>query len=84
MDGFVATQAGEPSGEFLLSRFIITCCVADATETQVRVVDVPAGSARANAWVQVTGKIYPLGSQVILDATGVKPIPRPANPYLTG
>ena len=84
MDGFVATQPGEPSGEFFLSRFIITCCVADATETQVRVVDVPAGSAQANAWVQVTGRIYPLGSQVIIDATGVKPIPRPANPYLTG
>lgn len=84
MDGFVATQPGEPSGEFFLSRFIITCCVADATETQVRVVDVPAGSARLNAWVQVTGRIYPLGSQVIIDATGVKPIPRPASPYLTG
>jgi putative membrane protein len=84
MDGFVATQSGEPSDEFLLSRFIITCCVADATETQVRVVDVPAGSAQLNAWVQVTGRIYPLGSQVIVDATSVKPIPRPADPYLTG
>ncbi|MEA2520569.1 MAG: putative rane protein [Actinomycetota bacterium] len=84
MQGFVAFQPGEQSGEFLLSRFIITCCVADATETQVRVVDVPAGSAQANAWVQVTGRIYPFGSQVIIDAMSVKPIPRPADPYLTG
>ncbi|MEP7059637.1 MAG: TIGR03943 family protein [Actinomycetota bacterium] len=84
MVGFVATQPGEPSTEFMLSRFIITCCVADATETQVRVVDVPAGSARPNAWVQVTGRIYALGSQVIIDMTSMKPIPRPADPYLTG
>jgi putative membrane protein len=84
MDGFVATNPGEPSDEFLLSRFIITCCVADATETQVRIVDVPAGSAQPDQWVEVTGRIYPLGSQVIVDATAVKPIPRPADPYLTG
>ncbi len=84
MDGFVATQPGEPAGEFFLSRFIITCCVADATETQVRVVDVASGSVQPNQWVEVTGRIYPLGGQVIIDATGVKPIPRPANPYLTG
>jgi putative membrane protein len=84
MDGFVATEPGEKSDEFLLSRFIITCCVADATETQVRVVDVPAGSTQPNEWVLVTGRIYALGSQVIIDATSVKQIPRPATPYLTG
>ena len=41
--------------EFLLTRLIITCCVADATIAQVRVVGVPPGKFASNDWVNVTG-----------------------------
>jgi putative membrane protein len=82
-DGLVTNEPGAGPGEFLLTRFIITCCVADATVAQVKVVDAPAGRMADNTWVRVTGKLYPLGSEVLVDATGVTPIPAPAQPYLT-
>ena len=61
----------------------MTCCVADATTAQVRVVNVPPGKFQTNDWVQVRGPIYPLGKQVIVNATSVEEVARPAGPYLT-
>ena len=81
--GFVVRQADTPADEILLTRYIVTCCVADATIAQVRVVDVPAGRFSTDQWVQVTGRIYPLGREVIVDATSVVGVPRPTKPYLT-
>ena len=71
-----------PPDEILLTRYIITCCVADATIAQVRVVDVPAGTFQQDQWVTVTGLIYPLGREIIVDAKDVAGIPRPSRPYL--
>jgi uncharacterized repeat protein (TIGR03943 family) len=82
-DGFVNRFADTPADEILLTRFIVTCCVADATIAQVRVVDVPAGTFEQDQWVRVTGRIYPLGREVLVDATDVVVIPRPSKPYLT-
>lgn len=82
-DGLVTNEPGAGPGEFLLTRFIITCCVADATIAQVKVVDAPAGAFTDNQWVSVTGKIYPLGSDILIDASDVHPIPAPQHPYLT-
>jgi putative membrane protein len=82
-EGLVTTDPGAGPGEFLLTRFIITCCVADATIAQVKVVDGPPGQLPDNSWVRVTGKLYPLGSEVLIDASEVTPIPQPAQPYLT-
>jgi uncharacterized membrane protein YcgQ (UPF0703/DUF1980 family) len=61
----------------------VTCCVADATIAQVRVVNVPAGRFGEDQWVRVNGPIYPLGRDVIIDATDVVGIPAPSRPYLT-
>ena len=81
--GIVTRYADTPAGEFLLTRYIVTCCVADATTAQVRVVNVPPGKFQANDWVEVRGPIYPLGNQVIVNATSVDAVARPARPYLT-
>ncbi|HXF72290.1 MAG TPA: TIGR03943 family protein [Actinomycetota bacterium] len=81
--GFVDRRPGTPADEFLLTRFIVSCCVADATIAQVRVVDVPPGRFAADDWVRVTGRLYPLGREVIVDASRVEPVPRPDRPYLT-
>jgi len=81
--GIVTRFADTPAGEFVLTRYIITCCVADATTAQVRVVNVPPGKFEANDWVEVKGPIYPLGKQVIVNATSVEEVARPAGPYLT-
>ena len=82
-DGFVTRFADTPTDEILLTRFIVTCCVADATIAQVRVVNVPAGRFEEDQWVRVTGAIFPLGREVLVDAGDVRSIPRPEEPYLT-
>lgn len=81
--GFVDRRPGTPADEFLLTRFVVTCCVADATIVQVRVVDVPPGRFAPDDWVRVTGRIYPLGREVILDASRIEPVEPPDRPYLT-
>lgn len=82
-DGFVTRFADTPADEIMLTRFIVTCCVADATIAQVRVVEVPAGTFQEDQWVRVTGLIFPLGREVLVEATDIVPIPRPSKPYLT-
>jgi putative membrane protein len=82
--GFVTRYADTPADEFLLTRYVVTCCVADATVAQVRVVNVTPGAFRDNEWVEVAGAIYPLGREVIVDASSVHEVPRPDRPYLSG
>jgi putative membrane protein len=81
--GVASREANTPADEFLLTRYVITCCVADATIVQVRVVDVPPGAAQPNDWVEVKGQIYPLGRTMLVDAASVRTVPRPSRPYLT-
>jgi uncharacterized repeat protein (TIGR03943 family) len=83
LEGFVWREDGAAADEIFLTRYVITCCVADATSAQVRVVNVPPGRFTADDWVRITGRIYPLGSEILVDATDVEAIPRPAHPYLT-
>lgn len=80
--GFVARDSGMPADEFMLSRFLVSCCVADALSVQVRVVGAPPGELAEDDWVRVTGAMYPLGREVIVDASEVEPVPRPKRPYL--
>jgi uncharacterized repeat protein (TIGR03943 family) len=81
--GFVVRYPDTPADELLLTRYIVTCCVADATVAQVRVVNVPPGAYAANTWVDVKGAIYPIGREVIVNASSVSVVPRPEHPYLT-
>jgi uncharacterized repeat protein (TIGR03943 family) len=83
--GFVTPSPGK-ADEFFLTRYVITCCVADATVVQVRVVNVVPGRFQANDWVDVRGLIYPIGREVIVNATSadsIVKVPRPSRPYLT-
>jgi uncharacterized repeat protein (TIGR03943 family) len=81
--GIVTRYPDTPADEFVLTRFVVTCCVADATIAQVRVVDVTPGQFADGDWVQVDGTFYPLGSDVVVAASSVKDVPQPRNPYLT-
>lgn len=82
-EGFVNRFSDTPADEFYLTRFVVTCCVADATIASVRIVDVTPGKYVQEDWVRVTGTFYPIGKEAIVDADVVAPIPRPNNPYLT-
>jgi uncharacterized repeat protein (TIGR03943 family) len=82
-EGFVRREADTPADEFFLTRFVVTCCVADAAVTQLRIVDVVPGTVDADDWVSVTGRIYPVGGQIIVTAERIEPIEAPKVPYLT-
>jgi uncharacterized repeat protein (TIGR03943 family) len=81
--GFVTRFADTDADEFLLTRYVVTCCVADATVAQVRVVNVTPGAFDDNEWVEVTGTIYPIGREVIVTADAIEPVERPDRPYLS-
>jgi uncharacterized repeat protein (TIGR03943 family) len=80
--GFVARYGSTQANEFMLTRYVVSCCVADATVASVRVVNVTQ-RFEENDWVEVTGTIYPIGREVIVDATSVGSVPRPDRPYLS-
>ncbi|MGH2786363.1 MAG: TIGR03943 family putative permease subunit [Actinomycetota bacterium] len=81
--GFVVRDRGMPVDEFMLTRFIVSCCAADALSIQVRVVGVPPGKFTEDDWVQVTGSMYPLGRDIIVQASDVIGVEAPERPYIT-
>jgi len=78
---------GSPGG-FRLTRFVLTCCAADARPMQVAVRSLPATVPPTDAWVEVVGTWRP-GSGAAgaggplpeLDAERVGRVRRPAEPY---
>jgi uncharacterized repeat protein (TIGR03943 family) len=80
--GFVARDQSMPADEFLLTRFVVSCCVADALSVQVRVVGAPPGRFSTDQWVRVSGSFFPLGEQSVVQASEVERVARPKHPYL--
>jgi putative membrane protein len=86
LEGFVYRRAGQPSDEFLLSRFIVRCCTADAMAFSFPVHDSRGPSLARDTWVQVTGAIREGGTAgavgPFVEATLATVIPQPSPPYL--
>ncbi|MFN2488634.1 MAG: hypothetical protein ABR529_02615 [Actinomycetota bacterium] len=80
--GFVTKEPSDGADQFRLNRFMISCCPGDAVNIQLRVVGAPPGGFKADDWMRITGKIYPIGAEVIVDATEVERVDRPDHPYL--
>jgi putative membrane protein len=80
--GFVDRREGMAANEFLLTRFVVTCCVADALSVQVRVVGARPDALQEDQWVRVTGTLYPLPQEAVVKASTIESVPRPARPYL--
>ena len=83
LEGFVTREASAPPDEIVLTRYVVTCCVADATIAQVRVVGMPPGNYADDEWLRVTGAVYPVGREVLVAADTAEPVPVPSDPYLT-
>ena len=81
--GFVTRDETTPPNEFVLTRFLISCCVADALSANVRVVGAIPGEFKEDEWVRVEGAMYPLGREVIVDVSEIVGVPRPEHPYLS-
>lgn len=80
--GFVTRREGMAADEFVLTRFLVSCCVADALTVQARIVGAPPGKFQEDQWVRVEGTIYPLSQEVVVDAARIAAVPRPDKPYL--
>ena len=81
-EGIVTKRDGQAADEFMLTRFIVSCCVADALSVQVRVVGAPPGQFEEDDWVRVSGAFYPVGQEVVVDADDIEAIAQPDDPYL--
>ncbi len=85
--GFVYHDPRLPKNQFFVSRFVITCCVADASALGMLVTWTGSEKLAENGWVQVKGSIFTatVGGQVLpgITAQAVDPIATPDQPYLS-
>ncbi|MBX3000781.1 MAG: TIGR03943 family protein [Caldilineaceae bacterium] len=82
--GFVYREANQAEGTFWLARFIVGCCVADASPAAVLVRSSLHGDFEDGDWVRVDGRFHTeVGAQApVLMAETVDLIPAPNQPYL--
>ncbi|MCZ7679411.1 MAG: TIGR03943 family protein [Sandaracinaceae bacterium] len=89
--GFVYRDpALDGSARFLVARFVMSCCVADAQAIGLTVEWPGAADLQADPWVRVRGTfaLRTLEGQpapvlmAYAGADGVQPVDRPAHPYL--
>lgn len=87
VQGFVIHPPNLPAQYFLITRFVITCCAADVYPVSLP-VKVPTGDRNAykvDSWLEVEGKMitetFDGKRQLTIQATNLKPIPEPQNPY---
>ncbi|MBK9124017.1 MAG: TIGR03943 family protein [Chloroflexi bacterium] len=84
--GFVYTEPGYPENTFMVARFTLSCCVADASALGLPAYYAGADAPEAGAWVEVSGEFQAgefLGQQVpVLQAAQLTPVEEPEHPYL--
>ena len=87
IEGLVVHSDDLPDG-FLLTRFVLSCCAADAIPVQVGIVG--GGRPAEDTWVEVEGTVVPPPTlapdtidlpRVDLEATSVREVPRPGDTY---
>jgi uncharacterized membrane protein YcgQ (UPF0703/DUF1980 family) len=85
-----STPNSNPANSFLISRFVITCCAADAYPIGLPVKLAPGTPMpKADTWLEVQGQMIveaPQGNpngerKLVIAATQLTPIPEPAKPY---
>jgi uncharacterized repeat protein (TIGR03943 family) len=86
INGFVFYPKDLPANYLMLSRFVITCCAADAYPVSL---PVKFTGTRQNypqdSWLQVKGnaivETFSGSRQFVIEASEINPIPAPKNPY---
>jgi putative membrane protein len=87
MIGFVWRRPEMSKDQFVLSRFVVTCCTADGLAVGMPVVWPDGAAHPTDSWVRVKGMVglaTVLGQQeAAIIADEVASIPQPPEPYLT-
>lgn len=86
VSGFVYHDARLPERQFMVSRFVITCCVADAFAIGMTVEAVNAADLENNTWINVQGSLDITSidgdSAPMIRASSIETISAPEQPYL--
>jgi putative membrane protein len=84
--GFVYHDPRLPANQFIVSRFVITCCAADASAIGMIVTWNESSALKESDWVEVKGPVQSsqLGGQPIplIAASLVQSVQQPGQPYL--
>jgi uncharacterized repeat protein (TIGR03943 family) len=84
--GFVYKDPRSKENEFWVSRFAVSCCVADASALGLLVQTDQAASLKTDSWVRVTGKFDTgefAGERLpMIVAEAIEPAEQPNQPYL--
>jgi putative membrane protein len=83
LNGFVSETGDGRDEPFELSRFYITCCVADAIPVGIKVATRGGPTPRKDQWLEVTGVVARFGDEFGIRAQKTTVVPRPAHPYLS-
>lgn len=81
--GFVYHREGDPADRFLIARFVVACCIADAQGFSLPVQWRAAQDLANDQWVRLTGRVAtaPDGT-LLIQATDIEPVEAPSNPYI--
>ena len=86
VSGFVYREPGMAEDEFMVARFTMSCCVADAYPIGMPVRSSLAGDFATGAWVRVGGELRAERFQgefaPMIQAETIAAIEEPAQPYL--
>lgn len=88
VEGFVIYPEGWPTDYVMVSRFVLTCCAADAYPVGLP-VKLVAGTSRdaypVDSWLKVSGEMtsetFQDRRQVVIGPTNIAKIATPDNPY---
>lgn len=86
VQGFVIHPPELPKEYLLLSRFVITCCAADAYPVGLPVqLNLSRKTYPPDTWLEVEGQMITANiadkRQLTIQASSIKPISEPPNPY---
>ncbi|HBB35409.1 MAG TPA: TIGR03943 family protein [Cyanobacteria bacterium UBA8803] len=86
VQGFIVYPPNLPSQYLLITRFVITCCAADAYPVSLPVkLKGNRNAYKPDTWIEVQGQMITetLNNkrQLTIEANSIKEIPEPANPY---
>lgn len=86
VQGFVIHPKDLPDNYLLISRFVLTCCAADAYPVSLPVqLAQPRSAYKPDTWLEVEGKMITASlngkRQLTIAAKSLKPIAEPKNPY---
>lgn len=84
--GFVYREAIFPDNQFMVARFTVSCCVADASAIGLPVDAANAADFPTDTWVSISGTLkmdtFRGDDWPVLQATRIEQIEQPEHPYL--